>query len=350
MQKFLKSLSVSIAIFLEVLKSFLIMCLVIVAIFVALSSIIHNVFKIREIYSQDKTGYKNFVTVKTNRMNVQVTGEGDRTAVILSSFGTPSPIIQYKTYANFLASNGYRVVILEYFGYGYSLSSKEPRTVDNIVSEINMALEASEIYGPFTFIANGTSGLYAEAYENAFPGSIERLVLIDSVYPATIKEKFMKEHISDEEFNVTLTSVAELSGYARILSYVNPSMFGIDKMKEYGFSKDDITFYRKMIANRFYTSTMVKEYKALADNMEKYKDYTFPDYLNVTQILSSEYIEEFENYKKEKLLNKDLEEYANDMITNEDIQKVVVVEGEKENLNISNPEEVEREFLNFLNY
>lgn len=340
MKNFLNSLGVNISIFFEILKSFIIMCLVVVAIFVTLSSIVHNAFKIRELYDEDLSGYKNLVVVGSNRMNVQVVGEGEKTIVILSSFAMPSPIVQYKAYADRLVNNGYRVVVIEYFGYGYSLSTKDSRNVGYFVHEIDEALQSAQIYGTYTILANGTSGLYAESYANAFPDKVEKLILVDSIYPETIKEDYIKKQIEDDKFNITLTSYAELTGYARLLSYIKPEMFGIDKMQELGFSNSDISFFRKMIANRFYTKTMRNEYKELASNMETFKDYKFPDYLNVLQILSSDYIKEYEEYKTEKFIKKDLKEYANDLITNQEIQKVITITGEKENLNLSNPNKV----------
>ena len=96
MKKFFKNLIVNIEILLEIFKSFIIMCLVIVAIISSLSAIIHNVLKIREIYQEDNSGYKQLVNVDKNRMNIQILGNGEKTAVILSDFGTSSPIIQYK--------------------------------------------------------------------------------------------------------------------------------------------------------------------------------------------------------------------------------------------------------------
>ena len=116
-------------------------------------------------------------------------------------------------------------------------------------------------------------------------------------------------------------------------------------MQEYNFSNSDISVYRKMIANRFYTKTMRNEYKALAENMEQFKNYQFPDYLRVTQILSTEYVKEFASYKAEKLIKKDIKEYADELITNPDIQRIVTIDGEKNNLNLSNPEDVINEIL-----
>ena len=346
MKKFLNSVLTDIAIIWEIIKSFIIMTLVVIAIFTALAVIVHNVLKIREVYSEDTSGYKNLVSVDNNRMNVYVEGTGDKTIVILSNFGNPSPIIQYKTYIDRLVSNNYRVAVVEYFGYGYSLSTKNNRNIGYIVHEINEALTISGINGPYTILANGTSGIYAESYVNNFPDLVDRLVLIDSIYPETIKEEYMKKYIADRKTNITITSVAELTGYARLLSYIKPETFGIDKMKEYGFSTDDIATYRKMIASRFYTKTMRKEYKALPESMELFKDYRFPEYLNVSQILSDEYIEEYSKYKEEKLLSKDVKEYAEDLITNPEIQKIYIVEGKKDNLNLYNPDGVVNTIIN----
>ncbi|MBR3696680.1 MAG: alpha/beta hydrolase [Clostridia bacterium] len=340
MKNFIKNIFLDLSLLFEILKSFLITCLVVIAIITALSSIIHNVLKIIEIYEEDKFGYKNLVWVDENRLNVFVSGEGEKTVVVLSEFGTVSPIIQYKLYVDKLISNGYRVVVIEYFGYGYSLSTKEERDVEHFVSEINSALWASGIFGPYIILANGTSGIYAMDYANKFPDSVEKLVLIDSVYPATINESFIQKQIDNQKFNIKITSFAELTGYARILSYIKPDTFGIDKMKERGFSSNDIALYRKMIANRFYTKTMRNEYELLEVNMKNNIDYKFPENLNVIQVLSNEYVNEFVEYKKDSLIKKDIQGYAKDLITNSEIQKIVVINGEKNNLNLTNPDAV----------
>ena len=339
MKKFLKNLWVNISMAFEIFKSFLLMCLVVIAIFLALGAVVHNVFKIREIYSEDNLGYKNLVNVSGNRMNVYVKGEGERTIVILSNFANPSPILQYKTYTDRLVANNYRVVVIEYFGYGYSLSTKDSRNIGYLAKEINEALTAAEVFGPYTILANGTSGLYGLVYARNYPELVDELVLVDSIYPATINEEDVKAKIADDNFNLRITSFAELTGYARVLSYIKPDMFGIDKMKELGYSKAEISCYRKMIANRFYTKTMRNEYKELANNMEIIKDCKFPEYLNTIQIISSE-------YEEGKLLKKNVKNYAEDLITNSSIQKVYIVNGEKDNLSLSNPDEVTNLIIN----
>lgn len=334
----MKSVLASISMILDAIKSFIIATIIILAIIIAIVSILHNVFKIREIYKEDTTGYKKLVSVDENRMNVQVTGNGDKTIVILSDFATPSPIIQYKTYVDRLV-NSYRVVVIEYFGYGFSLSTKEERTSEKIAHEIKTALDQSNITGSYTILANGISSLYAYTYANLYSQEVENLIIVDGVYPATIEENYLKELVEDKKTNAIINSYAEKTGFARISSYIKPENFAIDKMKEYNFSESDISLYRTMIANRFYTSTMRNEIKKLSDNMQNLKDYALPEYLPATQILSKEYTEEYQNYKKDKLIDKDIQEYANDIITNSEIQKVVVIDGRK-NLNLYNPDGV----------
>lgn len=329
----------------EQAKSFILALLIGCAIILATASIIHNVLKIREIYAEDTTGYKSLVQVNDKRMNVYSVGDGASSVVILPEFAECSPIIKYKTYADKLSAN-YRVATIEYFGYGYSLSSKADRTSMQIASEIKSALTNAGVPGPYIFVANGVSSLYAYAYSNLYPEDMQKIVVIDGVYPKSINDKYTEKYVEDFITNATITSYAELTGYARILSYVTPEAFYIDKMKELGFEKSDIKTYRKMIANRYYTATMRREVKELKSNMENLTNYTYPAYLPVTQVLSNEYVKEVDNLISEGKTSTKLEKYANDMITNSGIQDVVKIDGKKSNLSLDNPDKVVEAIMN----
>lgn len=341
----MKKVLVALAVMWETVKSYVIAMVLTVAIIIAASSIIHNVLKIREIYVEDNLGNKNFVTVDENRMNVKIMGTGDETVVILSDFAESSPILKYKNYADKL-SEKYRVVIIEYFGYGYSLSSKTDRTNYEFATEINDALVSAGISGPYIFLATGTSSMYAYTYSILYDYNVQKLVIVDGIYPSSIKDTYTKNYVEDLITNSSITTIAEFSGYARILSYVNPSVFHIDQMQEQGYSKEEIKVYRRMIASRYYTETMRREIKNLEENMTKLQDYVYPDYLEVTQILSTGYVNEVKALNDSGKTDISLETYANNMITNSEIQKVVTIEGEKSNLSLDNPEEVVNAIMN----
>lgn len=341
----MKKVLVALAIMWENIKSYVIAIVLTVAILIALSSIIHNVLKIRELYVKDNSGNKSFVTVDENRMNVKVMGTGEQTVVILSDFAESSPVLKYKTYADKLSEN-YRVVIIEYFGYGYSLSTKNDRTNYEFATEINNALIAAEVNGPYIFLATGTSSMYVYTYANLYANNVQKLVIVDGIYPSSIKDKYTQKYVEDLVANSSITTVAEFSGYARILSYVKADVFHIDQMVDLGYSKEDIKLYRKMIASRYYTETMRREIKKLEENMNELQDYVYPDYLEVTQILSTGYIEEVKALNEAKKTDISLETYANNMITNSEIQNIIKIEGKKSNLSLDNPEEVVNAIMN----
>jgi len=323
----------------EHIKSFVLAVLIGLAIIIALCSILHNVFKIREIYQADRSGYKNLITVSDNRMNARTAGYGDQTVVILPDVGESSPIVRYKKYSDALSSN-YRVVTLEYFGYGFSLSAKSERTNIKFAQEIKGALEALGIPGPYIFLATGTSSMYAYTYSNLYPEDIQKLVIVDGIYPKSLEDEYTNKYVDDYMTNRSFTFFAEFTGYARILSYVSPHTFHIDQMRDLGFSDGDIKVYRKMIANRYYTSSMKKEIKELKNNMMQLQSYQYPNYMPVTQILSSGYVEEVDALIKEGLTKTKLEDYAKGLITNSSIQTVETIDGEKSNLSFDNPMKV----------
>lgn len=180
---------------------------------------------------------------------------------------------------------------------------------------------------PYIFVANGISSLYAYEYSKLYPDEIQKLVVIDGIYPTSILDNSMKEEIKALITNSKITFFAEFTGYARILSYVKEDIFHIDQMKEMGFPENDIKTYRKMIANRYYTGTMRREIAKLEDNMKSLENYIYPDYLPVTQIFSSKN-------------TKNLTSHAEKLITNKEIQDIITIEGNEHNLSLDNPDAV----------
>ena len=97
--------------------------------------ITHNVLRFEEISINYTGEYKKLYDSKDSMMNVYVTGGGNQTILIMSGFAVSSPTLEYKALADELGKE-YRVVIVEYPGTGFSLSTKDERTNKNIVEEI----------------------------------------------------------------------------------------------------------------------------------------------------------------------------------------------------------------------
>lgn len=336
----------------DVVKDFILTWGVKILIVLFIGMIFHNIAKMNEVSSTYTGEYKKMYPVYNEEnkfMNVYTVGEGSKTIVILSAFGSPSPIIHYKALVEGLR-NEYKVVVVEYFGYGYSMSMKEhPRTNENIAYEIKKVLELAEIYGPYILMPHETSNIYAMYFQKTYPELVQGIVSIDGLYPAEIKDDYRKKQITNKVSNVNITSIFELTGYERVLSYVRGDIFYIDKMKKMTdiYNKEDIKVYRNRIGSSYLSRTMVREINKLEDNMKEMQDYKYPDYLPVLEILASDTAISYDNAKKSGESTVNLKELANEVITNNEIQKIEEVKGDNV-IQLSNPTELLTSIKNFL--
>lgn len=338
-------LKTKISIFLDYLKDFVIFIVLAILIILTLSTIVHNILRIQASFSKDSSEYKNVMNLENgDKVNVYAMGNGEKTIVILPGFGVQSPVIFYKNLAKSLEEN-YKVVIIEYSGYGFAQNAETQRTNENIANDIKSALEMAQIAGPYIFMPHSISNLYAMKFTQMYPESVEAIISLDGEYPAVINEKGATKKVEDTIKNVQITSVLEYTGFARVLSYVKPDLFYIDFMKnDENITDSDIKLYRKMIATKYLTRSMKEEIQNLESNMTELKDYQYPENLPVLEILSKEMILKYdEMYSKNKLKN-----LAQNTISNKEIQKIVEING-SHMLHLSNLDEVVEYVNEFIN-
>ena len=84
------------------------------------------------------------VEVNGHNMNVFVEGEGTHTLVFLAPSGDTSPAITFKPLYSKL-SDGYRVAVVEKFGYGMSDIVDTERDYETMVDECRTALEKAGV-------------------------------------------------------------------------------------------------------------------------------------------------------------------------------------------------------------
>lgn len=334
----------------EKIKDFLIAWGIKILVVLLIGMVLHNIVKMGEVSSNYQGDYKRLIAVYEDNqmMNVYSVGEGDKTIVILAGFGAQSPIIQYKTLVENLKDT-YKVVVIEYFGYGYSSSIKVPRTNENIASEIKKVLEVAEITGPYILMPHSSSNIYAMYFEQKYPDLVQAVVSIDGTYPGEIKDNYRLSQMRDNISNINMTSIFELTGFERVLSYVSPSTFYINKMKEmpYIYSEEDISIYRNRIGSSYLTRTMIREINNLEANMNELKDYKYPDSLPVLEILATDSVNKYTDAKNSGESKIDLKDLAQSVITNRDIQKVKEVKGDHM-LQLTNPTDLLNVIRNFL--
>ena len=80
-------------------------------------------------------------------------------------------------------SDKFRVVILEYFGYGKSTITPEERANESIVNEIRTALGKLGIEALYILMPLSMSGLYCLYYASKYSEEVEGIIGLDMSLP-----------------------------------------------------------------------------------------------------------------------------------------------------------------------
>lgn len=221
------------------------------------------------------------VNVKNKTMRVYTKGEGFQTIVLLSGFGTKNPIQDFKALADEL-SESFRVVVIEYFGYGDSEITIEERTNKVIVEEIRTALKKLNVKPPYILMPHSMSGLYCLYYSKIYPKEVAAVVGIDMSLPQKQLERFTK--VSFEKTKRTLDN-----------SGLNISL--------------------------------INQWNSFFDNSKELESVKFNKNLPVLLFLATEQIEAIDKMKESGEIKTPWFDMNKNMITNQKIQRIEILEG-----------------------
>lgn len=269
-----------------------------------ISAITHNILK-----QIEKNKYKMGQTIKVDGKNMQayVLGSGEKAIVLLSGLGTVSPIIDFMPLAERL-SEDYKVVILEYFGYGFSDLTKKERSNENIVNEIRSALKALDISGPYILMPHSMSGIYSLYYAKNYPNEVEAIIGIDESVPNQTKIYI------EEEMPLFQALLNEL-GIIRDAAYLLPPID--DGMNEYNYYSEEQMKRNKMAtAWNSGNRTVINEYNMGNANTKELYDVKYPNDLPVLAFLATESVSDGEWLPLHE-----------ELISNSNIQKIEILEG-----------------------
>lgn len=326
----------------DTIKGIIITLIFLVLIVSILGSVVHNILKLSDIENKYTGEYKNIIEVDSKNMNIYTVGQGEKTIVILSGFGIQSPALEYKALAQELSKN-YKVVIIEYFGYGFSSKTDEQRTNIKIVEEIRQGLINAGINGPYILMPHSLSNLYAMKYSQNYSEEVQAIISLDGLFPTNIEPNSKEDdYLYNMNWNAKFAWILEKTGYMRLISYIKPESYRLDKMQnELNYTSDEIKLYRKFIANKYLTKNMMNEIKELKNNIKDLENFKYNENLPVLNLLSNETLDE-------KKYTDNLKQEIEKTITNKNIQKNITVTS-SHYLEIDNIEEIVDYTNNFLN-
>lgn len=122
----------------------------------------------------------SFVEVDGRRVHYQVSGEGKITFVLEAGLGDYSA--GWGNLESRLAGIE-RVFVYDRAGLGWSEKSAQPRTVEQIVTELHRTLAEAHIPKPYILVGHSFGGLIQTRYAMRYPDEVAGLLLIDPSHP-----------------------------------------------------------------------------------------------------------------------------------------------------------------------
>ena len=237
----------------------------------------------------EKATYKapgELVEVDGKKMHVYSKGEGDHTILLMPGLGTAAPVLDFEPLVDELAKTN-KIVVVEPFGYGWSDTTEEERSVENIVEELRTALKKSGNEGPYVLMPHSISGIYSMYYANTYPDEVEAVIGIDPTLPQML-----------DYFGETAPKMPDYlrylapSGIARLALAVTPEDF-LPITDEETYSAENLKVTKAISVWNGYNNNVVAEANEIGANIIKTKELNFASDLPVLIVTPEEDNETF---------------------------------------------------------
>ena len=120
--------------------------------------------------------------------NSLVKGSGSPTVIFESGLGTP---LNNWDRIQSSVSTKYKTIAYDRLGVGGSPATKERRTIENLVSDLDLMITQNEVNGPVVLVGHSLGGHIVRKYQQQYPSKVAGLFLIDPT----------NEYLYDEVFN-----------------------------------------------------------------------------------------------------------------------------------------------------
>lgn len=205
--------------------------------------------------------YGQLVNVYDGKMHVFTMGNGKNTVVLLPGMGIPLPSADFGPLLRKLSEN-YTVVIVEYFGMGFSSNTARPRNCENYVEEIRTVLRQTGFKPPYVLMPHSISGVYSEYYASKYPEEVKSIISLDGTPTVIYAEMpaFVKYVLPIAKFQQAIGVTSLLGSLAvnkkELLSFGYTEKEINDVITFVGFSINDIVIEQILSSSEFIKQTM----------------------------------------------------------------------------------------------
>ena len=228
--------------------------------------------------------YGERVQIEQGTISVSRAGDTGPMLVLLTGLGTPAPGLDFAPLVREL--DGYRTVVVEGFGYGYSGTDARPRTLENQTEELHSVLSALGITGPYVLVGHSIGGLTTLYYANKYPAEVSAVIGIDPSVSTAATPPPGSEAPADApasgNFFERMASTTGLVRWAAALGMADPAS---------GSYKDaEIEQMRMLSSWNFGNAAVTDETNRIGENAAKVQGLSYPSGLPVLQFLAQETI------------------------------------------------------------
>lgn len=144
-------------------------------------------------------------------------------------------------------------------GLGWSDASSLPRTMHNIVKELNILLTNARLQPPYIFVGHSYGGYIAMHYAQAYPSQLAAMVLIDSAHPRQFAR--LPSYFSNERTEKLLDEFQQL----QYLNKAGVLALEPEYIPDHGMKEPALTEYRTILSTTDHFAGALQETKALLD-------------------------------------------------------------------------------------
>jgi pimeloyl-ACP methyl ester carboxylesterase len=237
---------------------------------------------LERVERDNATPYGERVQIDQGTINVVRAGDSGPTLVLLSGLGTAAPGLDFAPLVRELP--GYRTVVVEGFGYGYSDTEVRPRTIENIAEELHSVLGKLGITGPYVLAGHSIAGFTTLYYANKYPTEVSAVIGIDPTVPTATTAQPGAPAPADAppsgNFWERLPSTLGLVRWAAALELTDPDGSG--------YTASEIDQIRMLTSWNFGNAAVTDETNRVGENAAKLQGLSYPAGLPVLMFLAKE--------------------------------------------------------------
>jgi pimeloyl-ACP methyl ester carboxylesterase len=154
------------------------------------------------------------IQIKDKNWHCQIMGKGHPTVIVDSGTGGTHrdwQLVQPEV-AKFT-----KILTYDRAGYGWSAVSSEPRTAQQVVSELRQLLRQVEIEPPYVLVGMSLSGLFSRLFAYHYPEEVAGMVLVDVAHEKMYEETSVEWVELNKRLEGLLTYVVPIIGRIGLL-------------------------------------------------------------------------------------------------------------------------------------